>query len=45
MKFISQVMSLAIADSVYSSNPSATTGYFMHAYGVNAQGIAGIPVA
>jgi long-chain fatty acid transport protein len=45
MKFISQVMSLAIAGILYSSNSSATTGYFMHAYGVKAQGNAGVSIA
>lgn len=42
MKFISQVMGLAIVGVLISSNSSATTGYFMHAYGVKAQGNAGV---
>lgn len=45
MKFISQVTGLAIAGVLFSSNSSATTGYFMHAYGVKAQGNAGVSIA
>lgn len=45
MKSISKILPLAVFISVITSPSFATTGYFMHGYGVKAQGSAGTAIA
>ena len=45
MKTPVKILSLAVWVSVFSSTSFATTGYFMHGYGVKAQGNAGTSIA
>ena len=45
MNSISKNLTLAVFVSASTSSAFATTGYFMHGYGVKAQGVAGTAIA
>ena len=45
MNSISKNLTLAVFVSASTSSAFATTGYFMHGYGVKAQGTAGTAIA
>ncbi|MGE8542664.1 MAG: OmpP1/FadL family transporter, partial [Acinetobacter sp.] len=45
MKTIHSILSLGILTVISAGNAHATTGYFMHGYGVKSQGNAGASIA